>query len=65
MGMGTRYKLTEKLDASTIFNWQYFFSDSIDGLKANVPENKSNEWLVNLQVGLIYRLNFSKSLFSR
>lgn len=65
LGLGTRYKLSEKLDLSAIFNWQYFLSDSVDGLRADVPENKYNEWLINLQVGVIYHLNFSNALFCK
>ena len=65
LGFGTRYKLSERLDLSGIFNWQYFFSDAIDGLQANVPENKKNEFMINLQLGVIYHLNFSNSLFCK
>ncbi|GAB7257938.1 hypothetical protein [uncultured Polaribacter sp.] len=63
IGLGTRYKLTEKLDLSAQFNYSYFFSDTIDGLKAEVFENKNNEWALTMQVGLIYHLNFSTPLF--
>ncbi|TVZ55961.1 hypothetical protein OD91_1235 [Lutibacter sp. Hel_I_33_5] len=62
LGFGTRYKLSQKLDAVSQFNWQVFFSDALDGLQADVIENKKNEWLINLQVGLIYHLNFSRPL---
>lgn len=63
IGLGTRYKLTEKLDLSAQFNYSYFFSDTIDGLKAEVFENRNNEWALTMQVGLIYHLNFSTPLF--
>lgn len=63
VGLGTRYKLTERLDFSTQCNFQYFFSDKIDGLQSDVYENKNNDWLVNLQFGFIYHLNFSSPLF--
>ncbi|NVK53580.1 MAG: hypothetical protein HWD85_11645 [Flavobacteriaceae bacterium] len=59
-GVGSRYRLSEKLDIVAQFKWEIYTSDSIDGLQANVVENKSNETLTNLQVGLIYHLNFSK-----
>lgn len=63
LGAGTRYKLSEKFDLAGIFNWQYFFSDAVDGLQADVLENKNNEWLIHLQVGIIYHLNFSGGIF--
>lgn len=63
MGLGTRYKLTPKLDLVAQFNYMYFFSDKIDGLQAEVFENKNNEWALNLQLGLVYHLNFSTPLF--
>ena len=63
IGIGTRYKLTEKLDLSAKFSYQYFFSDKIDGLQAEVFENKNNEWAMNMQFGLVYHLNFSLPLF--
>ncbi len=62
-GIGTRFKLTPKIDLVAQYSYQYFFSDSIDGLKASVIENKNNEWLLNLQLGLVYHLNFSSPLF--
>ncbi|WP_435414622.1 THC0290_0291 family protein [Polaribacter aestuariivivens] len=63
IGVGTRFKLTEKLDLVAQYNYQYFFSDKIDGLQAEVFENKNTEWGLNIQVGLIYHLNFSLPLF--
>lgn len=63
IGLGTRYKLTEKLDLALQYNYQYFFSDKIDGLQAEVFENKNNEWLLNIQLGIVYHLNFSSPLF--
>ena len=59
LGAGTRYKLSEKFDLAANLNWQYFFSDTLDGLKSNDVSNKYNEWLLNFQVGIIYHLNFS------
>lgn len=63
LGFGTRYKLTEKLDLVAQLNYAYFFSDKIDGLKAEVIENKNNDWALNMQVGLIYHLNYSSPMF--
>ncbi|QTE21909.1 THC0290_0291 family protein [Polaribacter cellanae] len=63
IGFGTRYKLTKNIDLATQINYQYFFSDKVDGLQAAVFENKNNEWALNIQVGLIYHLNFSLPLF--
>ena len=57
-GGGIRYKLNKKMDLNAQLNWQFFLSDSVDGLKANVIENKDNEWLINFQVGVIYHLNY-------
>jgi hypothetical protein len=65
LGAGTRYKLSEKFDLAANFNWQYFFSDAVDGLQANVLENKNNEWLLHIQVGIIYHLNFAGGIFCK
>jgi len=65
IGAGTRYKLSEKLDLAANFNWQFFFSDAVDGLQANHVSNKNNEWLIHLQVGIIYHLNFSGGIFCK
>jgi len=62
-GGGIRYKFNSKIDLNLQFNWQFFFSDAVDGLQASVLENKNNEWLLNLQFGVIYHLNFDKPLF--
>ena len=63
LGLGTRFKLAPKIDLVAQFNYQYFFSDKIDGLQAKVIENKNNEWLVNIQFGIVYHLNFNTPLF--
>lgn len=62
-GIGTRYKLTEDLDLAGQLAIQSFLSDAVDGLQAEVIENKNNEWLMNLQFGIIYHLNFNNPLF--
>ena len=61
-GGGIRYKFRPKIDFNLQFNWQFFFSDAVDGLQADVVENKNNEWLLNLQFGIIYHLNFDRPL---
>lgn len=61
-GGGIRYKLTRKVDLNAQFNWQFFLSDSVDGLTANVDENLNNEWLLNFQLGVIFHLNFDRPL---
>ena len=61
-GAGTRYKFNSKIDFNLQLNLQYFFSDAIDGLQADVIENKTNEWLINFQFGVIYHLNFDQPL---
>jgi hypothetical protein len=65
IGFGTRYKLSEKFDLAASFNWEYFFSDSIDGLQADHGSNKNNEFLIQLQVGIIYHLNFAGGIFCK
>lgn len=57
LGIGTRYKLTEKFDLVAQFNYGFFLSDAVDGLTPDVPENKNNEWNSDLQIGLIYHLS--------
>jgi len=63
-GGGVRYKLNSNIDLNGQLNWQFFLSDAVDGLQANVEENKYNEWLINLQVGVIYHLNYNRPLRS-
>lgn len=63
LSAGIRYKFTENLDLSTQISYQYFFSDSVDGLTSKTFENKNNEVLLNFQLGIIYHLNFSSPLF--
>ncbi|GGG91476.1 hypothetical protein GCM10011416_05150 [Polaribacter pacificus] len=59
LGAGTRLRLTSRLDLAGIFNWHIYFSDTVDGLQADVPENRNDEWMTNIQVGLIYDLRSS------
>jgi len=65
LGAGTRYKLSEKFDLAANLDWQYFFSDAVDGLQTDHISNKKNEWLMHLQVGIIYHLNFSGGIFCK
>lgn len=65
LGAGTRYKLSEKFDLAANFNWQFFFSDAVDGLQAVHLSNKNNEWLLQFQVGIIYHLNSAGGIFCK
>ena len=62
MGVGTRLNLTQNFDFSAQINWQIFMSDAVDGLQANVIENKSSETMTSIQLGVVYHLNFFKSM---
>lgn len=55
--VGTRYKLTTLSDLVFDLKWQFFFDDRVDGLDHNLRSNKSNDWLVWLNVGYIYYLD--------
>lgn len=58
--IGTRYKLTVLSDLMIDLRWQYYFSNWVDGLNPNpeiYTENRSNDWLVWLNVGYIYYLD--------
>ena len=57
--VGTRYKLNAMSDLMVDLRFQYFDTDWIDGLNPNrkvYTENKTNDWLVWLNVGYIYYL---------
>lgn len=62
-GLGSRFNITERLDISLQASSQYFFSDAVDGLVAKVPENQNNDWMFNLQLGIVYNLNYFRPLF--
>jgi hypothetical protein len=51
-GIGIRNMLTPKIDLVAQVSFQYFFSDSIDGLI-----HTKNDSSVNIQLGIIYQLN--------
>lgn len=53
---GTRIKVSYNADIVTQFGIQYFLADDLEGINANVPQNTSNDWLGNFQLGLVYRL---------
>jgi len=58
--IGTRYKLSPLQDLMIDLRFQYFDSDWIDGLNPNrkiYTENKTNDWLLWLNVGYIYYLS--------
>jgi opacity protein-like surface antigen len=61
-GGGIRYNLSKKIDLNFQANWQFFFSNSVDGLTAEDIDDRNNEWLLNFQVGVIYRLNILEPL---
>lgn len=61
-GIGTRLNLTESFDFSAQVNWQIFMSDAVDGIQANIAENKSTETMTSIQLGVVYHLNFFKSM---
>jgi hypothetical protein len=55
--IGTRYRLDDSNSLVIDLRSQYFMSDWVDGLNPdsrNYPENKTNDWLVWLNVGYIY-----------
>jgi hypothetical protein len=54
--LGTRIKVANNADIVTQLGYQYFLVDDLEGINANVPQNSSNDWLINFQFGLVYRL---------
>jgi len=58
LGGGTRYRVNEDWDVVGDVRFQHFFSNKVDGLNAPVEENKNREWLVFLNVGLVYHIPF-------
>jgi hypothetical protein len=63
--VGIRYKLTPLSDLMLDSRWQYYFSNTVDGLDPSfanngvleVPENKANDWIYWLNFGYIYYLD--------
>lgn len=54
--VGIRYKLTPMSDLMLDSRWHYYFSNWVDGLNPDAPENKANEWIYWLNVGYIFYL---------
>tara|TARA_R110000850_G_scaffold271031_2_gene404688 strand:+ start:85377 stop:86159 length:783 start_codon:yes stop_codon:yes gene_type:complete len=54
---GFRYKLTRMSDLMLDGRWQHYFSNWVDGLNPDVPENKANDWIFWLNVGYILYLD--------
>ncbi|MBK5213929.1 MAG: glutamate dehydrogenase [Flavobacteriaceae bacterium] len=52
--VGIRYKLTPLSDLMLDSRWEHYFSNWVDGLNPDVPENKANEWIYWLNIGYIY-----------
>jgi len=52
--VGVRYKLSPNSDLMLDSRLQYYFSNWVDGLNPEVPENKANEWIYWLNFGYIY-----------
>lgn len=55
--VGVRYKLSRLSDLMLNLRFQYYLSDMVDGLNHNLESNKSNDWLLWLNVGYIYYLD--------
>jgi len=62
-GLGTRFKLSPKIDLVGQFRYHYFFSDTIDGLQTPANTDQNNDWSLNIQFGMVYHLNYDKPLF--
>ena len=58
VSMGARYKLGPSSDLAFEMRWHYYSTDWIDGLNIDAPQNKANDWVVWLNVGYIYYLDF-------
>jgi len=58
LGGGTRYRINEDWEAVIDGRFQHFFSNKVDGLNAPVEENKNREWMVFVNVGLVYHIPF-------
>jgi len=54
--VGVRYKLSPLSDLMLDSRWGYYFSNWVDGLNPEVPENKANEFIYWLNLGYIYYL---------
>lgn len=54
--VGMRYKLDYQNDLLLDIRWQNYFSDWVDGLNPDAPENKANDWLFWVNIGYVYYL---------
>ena len=52
--VGVRYKLSPLSDLMLDSRWGHYFSNWVDGLNPDVPENKANEWMYWINFGYIY-----------
>ena len=59
LGLGTRYKMKGDFDLFVEARYQYFFTDTVDGLDAphDVSGSKFNDTLIYFNVGAIFHLN--------
>ncbi len=55
---GFRYKLTKSSDLAAEARWNYYNTDWLDGLNIDAPQNKAKDWILWLNVGYIYYLDF-------
>lgn len=51
---GTKYKLNQNVDLFIEGRWHYLFSDYVDGLNPNNPNNRSNDWIFFVNLGFTY-----------
>lgn len=56
--VGIRYKLNKDSDLMLDFRGQYYFNDWVDGLNHQLESNKNNDWLIWLNIGYIYYLDY-------
>lgn len=52
--IGTRYKVSYYSDFMLDLRWQHYFSDKVDGLNHKLSSNKSNDYMVWLNIGFIH-----------
>lgn len=55
--LGFRYKLGRMSDLMLDARWQFYFSNWVDGLNPDVPENKANDWIFWLNAGYVLYLD--------
>lgn len=58
LGLGTRYRITPKIDIAVQGGWQIYLNDNVDGIVLDEPANKFNDWTFSMQFGVIYHLNY-------